>query len=248
MALDPADVAYFDRGIEANPRFWARFGKAPAFAGATILDVGCGHGSLVVDMAAAGAQRVVGLDLNARLIDFATTYVNSRRPDLSGRVAFHCVDLEDYDGGNFDLIVSKDSFEHILDLGGMLAAMRSRLRPGGRVYAGFGPLYHSPFGDHDAVRPPVPVPWVHLMLGDRRVLARVNRRRRQKVSSIQDLGLNQLALSDYKRLFADSGLKVVWFATNRTSKPSGKVFGAVGRLPLLAKYFTFNIYCILERP
>ncbi len=248
MDLNPSDLAYFNRGAEANPRFWARFGGAPDFARAAILDVGCGHGGLVMDMAGAGAERVVGLDLNSRLIDFAKTYLDSNRPELRDRVAFYCLDLKDYPAERFDIIVSKDSFEHIIDLQGMLAAMRRHLRPGGRVYAGFGPLYHSPFGDHDAVRPPAPIPWVHLALGDRRLLARVNRRRREKVTSIQELGLNQLALSDYRRLFAESGLNVVWLATNCTRRPIGKVFGALGHVPLLARYFTFNVYCILEQP
>ena len=57
-----------------------------------------------------------------------------------------------------------------------------------------------------------------------------------------------LALSDYRRLFAESGLNEVWLATNCTRRPIGKVFGALGHVPLLAKYLTFNVYCILEQP
>lgn len=248
MELSQADRDYFARGERSNPRFWSRFGGAPDFRGRRALDVGCGHGSLCLDMAAAGAQEVVGLDLNARLIDFARTYLAQERPDLQGRVSFHCLDLAQWPPDHFDVIVSKDSFEHILDLHGMLAEMGRRLAPGGRVYAGFGPLYRSPFGDHDAVRLGVRLPWAHVLMGERRLIAHVNRRRRRPIAALPDLGLNGLRLADYQRLFRESGLRIVFFQTNRSETLGGRLLAGLGRLPWIAEYVTFNIYCILEKP
>lgn len=248
MELSQADLDYFARGERSNPRFWSRFGGAPDFRAKRALDVGCGHGSLCLDMAAAGAQTVVGLDLNTRLIDFAQTYLEQYRPELRERVAFHCLDLAQSPLDGFDLIVSKDTFEHILDLQGMLAEIARRLAPGGRLYAGFGPLYHSPFGDHDAVRLGPRLPWAHVLMGDRRLIAHVNRRRRTPIASVQELGLNQLRLADYRRLLAQSGLRLISLQTNRSEKPGGRLLAGLARLPWIADYMTFNIYCILEKP
>lgn len=248
MELSQVDLDYFARGSRSNPRFWSRFGGAPDFSGKRVLDVGCGHGSLCLDMARAGAREVVGLDLNARLIEFAQVYLEQRHPELVNRVAFHCLDLSQSALDGFDFIVSKDTFEHILDLQGMLAEMACRLAPGGRVYAGFGPLYRSPFGDHDAVRLGMRLPWAHVLMGERRVITHVNRRRRQPIHSIQELGLNQLRLVDYQRLFRESGLHIVSFQMNRSEQLGGRLLAGLSRLPVLSEYVTFNVYCILEKP
>lgn len=246
--LIPAELDYFRRGAVENPRFWQRFGGMPDVGGARVLDVGCGHGSHCIFLAQQGAAQVVGLDLNARLIDFATANLAQNYPSLGQQVRFLCLDLGNYPLEAFDLIVSKDSFEHILDLPGMLAEIGKRLRSGGRLYTGFGPLYNSPFGDHDAVRLGLRLPWAHVLMGERRVIAHVNRRRRQPVAAISELGLNQLTLADYRRIFAESGLIVRSFRTNRSERWGGRILGGLSKLPGMAEYLTFNIYCVLEKP
>src|SRR5689334_3486978 len=126
----PADVAYFRRGEWDNPRFWSRLGERPDVRGLRVLEIGSGWGSLCVDLAQAGAERVVGLDLKQNLVDFAREYVRQRFPELESRVTFEAMELKDYPAEQFDIVVSKDSFEHILDLDQMLSEMKRRLRPG----------------------------------------------------------------------------------------------------------------------
>ncbi len=248
MELAQKDLDYFARGQWQNPRFWRRFGGAPDFRGARVLDVGCGHGSMAIDVARRGAAHVVGLDLNCRLIAFANANLKQHHADVADRVTFLCQDLQDYQAdAAFDYIISKDSFEHIIDLAGMLAAMKERLRPGGRIYAGFGPLYHSPLGDHGYAKSRIP--WRHIMLGEKKLVERVNRRwGTDHIRSLHDLGLNGLALADYERIFAESGLRIVDFQTNRSEKMLARLLALPARLPWLRKYFTFNIYVILEKP
>lgn len=246
MELSAADLQYFQRGERGNPKFWSRFGGRPPLAGKRVLDVGCGHGSLCVDTAKAGAAQVVGLDLNAKLIDFAQANVQQNYPELTSTLSFHHLNLSDYPLESFDIIVSKDSFEHIIDLAGMLAEMGKRLVPGGRVYAGFGPLYNSPFGDHGMAYSRIP--WAHVFLGKKRFAERVNRRWTHEVNSIYDLGLNGLSFADYRRIFHDSDLDIVYFETNCSTKTISKVFSVLRKAPFLTEYCTHNIYCILERP
>lgn len=133
--LNPADVEYFGRGKWENPRFWNRLGGQPDLRGKKVLDLGCGHGSLCVDMAKAGAARVVGIDLNPRLIEFAKRNLEINYPELLGRVEFYLVDIAEFPEYEFDLMTSKDTFEHVMDLPKVLAAMRERLKPGGRQNA-----------------------------------------------------------------------------------------------------------------
>src|SRR6185312_11789412 len=109
--------------------------------------------------------------------------------------------LEETDFRDLDYIVSKDTFEHLLDVPGVLRAALDRLRPGGRVYLAAGPLYNSPYGDHTRTR--ALLPWGHLFIPEPLLLARL-RKAGSSANSIYELGLNKLGLKDYRRMFAES--------------------------------------------
>ncbi len=248
--LAPEDIAYFKRGEWENPRFWNRLGGQPDLKGKKALDLGCGHGSLCIDMAKAGASRVVGLDLNERLIHFAQQNLQQNYPELADRVEFHFLDIAHLDEGDFDLMTSKDTFEHVMDLEGVLRAMHERMKSGARLYAAIGPLWNSPFGDHDTVKRLIGVnlPWAHLILPDRWVLSVVGRRIGRELKSYRDLGMNMLALRDYRRILYNSGFEVEFYRPNNSRHPVMRLFALVARVPFLSEWFTGNLYCILRKP
>ena len=45
-----------------NPSFLSRF-QNPSFRGYDVLDLGCGHGVLTIDIGQRGAKSIVGIDL-----------------------------------------------------------------------------------------------------------------------------------------------------------------------------------------
>lgn len=61
-------LGYFRRGAADNGKFWQRLGGRPPLVGTRALDLGCGLGSLCVDLAEAHCQQVIGLDINERAI------------------------------------------------------------------------------------------------------------------------------------------------------------------------------------
>ncbi|MBW4560909.1 MAG: class I SAM-dependent methyltransferase [Mojavia pulchra JT2-VF2] len=240
------DIDYFNRGEAENSKFWNRLGGMPLLKGLTVLDVGCGHGSLCINAALTGARKVVGLDTDSHRIDFANENLRQNYPQLTHIVEFKDIDLRHYDGLSFDVILSKDSFEHILDLDIVMAEMTKRLKSGGRIYIGFAPLYSSPWGDHH--RTQIPIPWGHLIVSEQFIIQRLNRQRKQKISSIYDLGLNKMTLADYRSLFSNSGLYIVYLQTNVSKNIVMKLFSLFSRIKFLEEYFTHNLYSILEKP
>jgi SAM-dependent methyltransferase len=224
-----------------------------------VLDVGSGWGSLCVDLALSGAVRVVGLDIKAELVAFATRHLHERFPQLTSIVEFAALDLRCFSPeAAFDYVVSKDSFEHILELDRMLLEIKNRLRPGGRLFAGFGPLYPSPYGDHDRRKTSLKpwglwgrlvarIPWGHLIM-EARILEMSNRNRKRMARSVHDLGLNGLAASDYYRLFRESGFVLRSLRINQSTALSSRILTRLARSPSLADYCTHNIYAILEKP
>ncbi|MFC1551404.1 methyltransferase domain-containing protein [Candidatus Latescibacterota bacterium] len=68
--LEQLDVSRFAKKTAENDKFQTRLGDMSDFEGKTVLDVGCGQGGLCIDMALAGAEKIIGLDIEKRVIDF----------------------------------------------------------------------------------------------------------------------------------------------------------------------------------
>jgi len=251
--LNNDHISYFHRGDYENPRFWRRFGGIPNLRSKTVLDIGCGHGSMCVYMALAGAKKVVGVDINTELIEFAKENVELNYPEIKDKIEFLNVSLEKYNEDIvFDYIISKSSLEHVINLKQMMSEITKRLKVGGRFYTGFGPLYNSPYGDHKRTR--MIIPWGHLIVPEKKIIKRLNKKSHEKINCIGDLGLNGLSYADYKSIFNDTKMNIVYFKTNNVDKQDklylyvpSIISSALCKIRALEEYFTFNIYMIMEK-
>ncbi len=241
---------YLKKQEGSNRTFWLGLGGKPPLKGAKVLEVGCGFGSLCIDIALSGAEKVIGIDTNSRDIEFANNHLRQKYKNLTNVVEFIDIDLRNYSEFNFDYIVSKNAFEHVINLEEMLSEIKRRLQPGGRLYAGFGPLWNSPFGLHGNVNGwnfKNKNPWGHLLIRENQLLEIFNHFLTNKVGSISELGLNQMSLADYRRIFHDSEFSINYFKTNNHKNYKSKIFNLFSKLSLIEEYFTNNIYCILEK-
>jgi SAM-dependent methyltransferase len=197
-----------------------------------------------VEIARSGAD-VLGVDLDESRIRFASRVVSQRFPELQGRVAFRAIDATTLPRDEpFDVIVSKDTFEHVADLASLLTGLGTLLTPDGVVYAGFSPLYYSPFGDHS--RTGLRVPWAHAVLPRRIVYAAAARTQGHDVHSLLDIGLNGYTPDQFRAAFDSSGLKLLSIAYNRGDKRLLRVLDrARRRFPRLDRFTTVSIYATL---
>jgi 2-polyprenyl-3-methyl-5-hydroxy-6-metoxy-1,4-benzoquinol methylase len=244
--LPPGALRYFKyRQQRRDPIFQKRFHSID-FSGLKVLEIGCGYGSLCIDAAARGASQVIGIDINHHYIDFANKVLELHYSQFAHSIRFCTTPLEQLQETGFDIILSNASFEHIFDLDDMLAQMKKRLKPGGRIYTGFGPLYNSPRGDHGWCK--TKIPWGHLIFSENSILERLNKNRKDPICSISDLGLNRLSFKQYIDIFAHSGLRIVDLRTNvHENRVYSLLTNILCRIPFLKEYFTFNIYCILQK-
>jgi len=135
-----------------NNRFLNRFSKLNV-QGLTVLDFGSGMGGLSFELVQRGAKRVVGVDLNRQRMQFARKSLEEIHPEMKSRIRFvHGTLNQVSENESFDLIISKATFEHLFDIPSVLDGFARLLKPGGSVLLGFGPLYHSPWGDHFRMR------------------------------------------------------------------------------------------------
>lgn len=101
--------------------------------GLDLLDVGCGPGTLTVDLAARVAPgRVVGVDVAPEVV--ADAAGRARQAGAAG-VEFAAGDFRDLDlpAAGFDVVHAHQVLQHLRDPVGALAAMAGLTRPGGLV-------------------------------------------------------------------------------------------------------------------
>ncbi|AUX70588.1 hypothetical protein CHX26_14750 [Porphyrobacter sp. HT-58-2] len=89
-----------------------------------ILDVGCGEGARLDDLARLGFTDLAGIDM------FLPETAVGTRPN---GVRLMSGDLADHDG-QYDLITMHHSLEHVPDPRALLVAARERLAPGGSIF------------------------------------------------------------------------------------------------------------------
>ena len=244
--LNQKDLNYFKFGKVENIKFWNRLGGKPNLSGKTILDFGCGHGALCIDIADSGAKSVLGIDLSDNLLNFANLNLDKNFDYLKDKVFFKKKDiLKDNFEKKFDLIVSKDTFEHTLKLPEVLKRFHDLLSENGRAYIGFGPLYNAYNGDHG--RTQLNIPWLHTILPEKLIIKRYNKNNHSQIEKIEDLGLSKYSFKEYKSIFENSNFSIEYFETNKSDHPVSKIFNFFSNFKLFKEYFTYNIYCILRK-
>jgi SAM-dependent methyltransferase len=231
--------------LESTRRYLSRFGGALDVAGKSVLDVGCGSGQLCFELARRGASRVVGTDLD---IEVARASLE-QQAGAAATVELVQTDgsLRELGGERFDLVFSKDSFEHFEDPERVLASMIDVLAPGGQLVIGFGPLWKAPKGGHIDFM--TKLPWAHLIFPESVIMAERRRFRpnedAQRFADIRG-GLNKMTLARFEAIMAATGLHRRYFATNVSDSPIVRIMAVLQRIRPLREFFTNNVYSIWE--
>jgi 2-polyprenyl-3-methyl-5-hydroxy-6-metoxy-1,4-benzoquinol methylase len=99
-------------------------------AGATVADVGCGHGASTILLARAYPRtRLVGYDYHGPSIEAARS--RAEESGLAERITFERASAKDFPGGPYDLICVFDALHDMGDPVGVSRHVRSRLKPDG---------------------------------------------------------------------------------------------------------------------
>ncbi|GAB3886619.1 class I SAM-dependent methyltransferase [Microbispora bryophytorum] len=118
-----------------------------ALSGLTVGDVGCSAGFIADELAAAGARRTLGLDIDVPGLRKASDR-------FGGRVGFVCADGSrlPFPDGSIDVLVFNHIYEHVVNPDAVIADMHRVLSDDGVLYLGLGnrlgvmePHYKLPF-------------------------------------------------------------------------------------------------------
>lgn len=141
--------------------------QIPVQAGLSVMEIGCGEGGVLKSFTNRGVS-CLGVDLSPTRIEAATQLmqeeVNKGLVTFITKNVYDSDFLESYQG-QFDLILLKDTIEHIPDQERFIPYLRNFLTPNGHVFFGFPP-WRMPFGGHQQIcRSKIlsKLPWVHLL-------------------------------------------------------------------------------------
>jgi SAM-dependent methyltransferase len=238
-------LAYAKWRRDTTTHFLARFPPID-FRGKTVLDFGCSHGGAVMYYAEQGAAKVIGVDVADGQLRLAERYLRHADPDgkLPVEIRKGTHDATPVDDASIDLLMCADVFEHVLDPAQVLREWKRMLKPGGRAYVSFGPLWYHPHGVH--LWEIFPAPWTHVVFPEKTVVAARHYLKQDAldpavITRYADLGFNQMTVSRFLKLLKRSGLEaeVLDLCPVKNLKP-------LVWLPGLRELFVTEIHCILK--
>jgi SAM-dependent methyltransferase len=150
------------------------------------VELACGDGRVAMHLARS-LGRVTGTDLSDHFFaDEARKLVPIRLEDAA---------TLSFADASIDLLYTFDAFEHFDNPAAVLAEAHRVLKPGGVLYASFGPLWNSAFGPHQWGR--IDVPYVHHLFDADALDAYADAHDRRRLTRL----INRLPLAYFRNLF-----------------------------------------------
>ena len=222
------------------------------------LEVGCGMGEMSLALAQRGCGQVTGIDKDPYYIEIAKRC--AREMQLQDKVTFECMNVHDMPNDKeYDVVLSHEMFEHVERPGDCLrridGVLKSRIA-GGRIIIAFGPLFHSPFGDHLNRFFRFRIPWLGVLFSE----AALMRLRREfwrpvadEAETFEDTreGLNKMRFSEFLSYVEEVGWRTERLIVNPQLKRwpvLWRLSNLLSRVPLLRDYIAASVYAIYRRP
>jgi SAM-dependent methyltransferase len=185
----------------------------PLTPGMRVLEIGCAEGGVLRPFAARGLV-CLGVDLAPSRIDNAREYMAEEIEQ--GKADFQVQDVSQADFVKahqqvFDLILLKDTIEHIPEQEQFIPHLKQLLKPSGRIFFGFPP-WTMPFGGHQQIcRSKVlsKLPYFHLLpSGLYRAVLRLGGESEQIVQDLMEIKDTGISLHRFERIIHTNGMLI----------------------------------------
>jgi SAM-dependent methyltransferase len=232
----------------------------PVKKGQRFLEVGSGYGGILKAFADAGCD-VTGIELSEYSTSIAREFL---KEDLeAGRIRIINKNIYDIQVGRdipegFDIIVLKDTIEHIHGQDRFMKEIINFLKPGGVIFFGFPP-WLMPFGGHQQSLDSKflhKLPYFHIL--PRPVYAWVLKLFGEVPGRIEDtleVHDTQISINRFERISKAAGFRILrrqfWLVNPSYKHKFGanprKQFRWLGALPWLRDFFTTTCYYLLDK-
>ena len=185
----------------------------PLKDGMRVMEIGCGEGGVLKPFIDRGTN-VVGVDLNVSRVRNANE--NFAEDVATGKAEFIVKNVLDEDflekyRGEFQLIMLKDTIEHIPDQENFIPYLKNFLAPEGRIFFGFPP-WRMPFGGHQQICKSKFLgflPWFHLLPGSLyRGVLRMFGENDKMVADLQEIKDTGISLNRFEKIIKESDFEI----------------------------------------
>lgn len=149
------------------PRLRHRVNKFKKISDSEILIAGCGSGKDTPSWLIYKPKKIIGVDLFNYTKSWQKVKSFSRKINSHTSIEMYqgnLESLENIENESLDIVASDAVFEHIRNLNPVLSEFYRVLKPGGVLYATFGPMWFSWGGDHHSGNDDLDNGYNHLLL------------------------------------------------------------------------------------
>jgi ubiquinone/menaquinone biosynthesis C-methylase UbiE len=206
-----------------------------------VLDFGCGFGTQLIGAIKLGAAAATGIEIEERFREIFKKM--AKEEGMADRAFFEVGSLENLvENSSQDVILCQNSFEHFKKPEYIIGEFYRILKPNGKVFVHFGPLWYHPFGGHMFFM--FRYPWFHLLFSEKSIM-NVRKLYRddgaEKLSEVEG-GLNRMTIKKFKSLVKENK-----FETEYLKVYSFKNIPVIANIPYIGEFFARSIAAILVK-
>lgn len=223
--------------------------------GVNVLEIGCGEGGVLKPFEERGCY-CVGVDLSDLRIDIANEFleeeVKQGRMKFLYQNVYEEAFLEQY-RNFFDIIILKDTIEHVPEQEKFIPYLKNFLRPEGQIFFGFPPWY-MPFGGHQQVcrnKFASVIPYYHLLPRPLyKGMLKMFGEHESVIAELMEIRDTQISIERFEKIVRNSGLKILHkqhFLINPIYKykfglQPRKQAGFISAVPFFRNFVTTCVY------
>lgn len=222
-----------------------------------VAEIGCGEGGNLLPFLERGC-RIVGIDLAANKIRNANKFFKDHPNNhLTTFISEDIYKVDPADFPPFDLIIMKDTIEHIPDQEIFLENLKKFLSPQGKVFFSFPP-WRMPFGGHQQIcknRLLSKLPYFHLLPNPLYTgLLRGAGERQATIDVLLDIKKTGISIDRFAKILQKTQYKIVkktYFLVNPNYeikfKLKSRPLPGILNIPYIKDSFTTAVYCVVGR-
>ena len=225
--------------------------------GIQVLEIGCGEGGVLRSFLKRGCI-VTGVDLSKSRLDIAAKLFEEEIK--AGKANFIFGDI--YDVGSslqtsYDLILLKDTIEHIFNQEKLMRFLKSILKEDGNVFLGFPP-WQMPYGGHQQVSEKKifnMLPYIHLLPNPvYKFILRSFGNKDNFIKELMEIKETRLSIEYFEKIVKSAGYKidkVKFFLINPIYEMKFKLkpkeqFKIISGIPYIRNFVTTTCYYLLS--
>ncbi len=252
---------YFNQQYENSRNFVLPFiaHKIELNEHSQVLEIGCGEGGVLKAFTDLGCK-VVGVDLSPERVRMAEGFMKAEiQKGLARFVAknIYDVDFEKDFSHQFDVIILKDSIEHIPDQEKIIDYLKRYLAPHGKIFFGFPPWY-MPFGGHQQIcknKLLSKLPYYHLLPAFLyKVILKAGGEQEAVIKELLEIKDTGISIERFKRIIKNTGYRIVsrkHYLINPIYRYKFNLepklqFAFIQALPFVRNFFTTCVYYLIE--